>query len=47
MEFTAEVKAYLDEHFDLLSTKDDITTWKEDIFLVREKIQDQEKQMVA
>ena len=48
MELTAEVKAYLDKHFDLLSTKDDITSLKEEVtLLVTEKIQDQEKQISA
>ena len=48
MELTAEVKAYLDKHFDLLSTKDDITSLKEEVtLLVTEKLQDQEKQISA
>ena len=48
MELTAEVKAYLGKQFDLLSTKDNITSLKEEVtLLVTEKIQNQEKQISA
>eukprot|EP00794_Sanderia_malayensis_P013291 gene13291-14665_t len=48
MELTAEVKVYLDKHFDLLPTKDDITSLKDEVvLLVTEKLQKQQEKISA
>ncbi len=48
MELTAEVKAYLDKHFALLPTKDDIKSLKDEVvLLITEKLQEQEEKISA
>ncbi len=48
IELTVEVKAYLDKDVDLLQTKDDITSLKDEVvLLVTEKLQEQEEKISA